>query len=767
MDEHTQRGGFPMSLHRLLGRFAPLTVAVAATLLAWAPPTHARVTRIIIDRTAALTSTGQTIPYETITGRAFGELDPDNPRNEIITDLRHGTDPDGKVRYVATFFIVKPVDMSQASGFMWHDVPNRGGRITIAVAERNFGDVGLSSAWQGDNAGATSVPANATLLTPQPGLPNNEWVRVPVAKLRNGSSITGKILGRIVNRTGVNSAPLNVMGNPIPYLPATLDTTQATLVTHTHETINGVVSVGSTIPSSDWAFAHCDAANPFPGTPQDLDPTHLPGTLPVHVCLKNGFDPTLLYQVVYPAKDPYVLGVGFAAFRDVNAFFKNATQDDAGTPNPVAQKIQWSVIRGVSQSGNFTRAYLHLGFNEAEGHHRRHGEDRDDDWDHRRGWDRDDDKEGDHRGHKIGHHKTPQPVHDGAWPIIAGRRVSLNSRWAQPDGVLELYQMGSEGPQWWVKWPDHVRHLPTRGILDRCRETKTCPKIFEHFGSAEVYALKMTTEWVGTSADVDIPLPHDVRRYYVPSTTHGGGGGGFSQNIPNNPVNCPGNTWGQGMFRANPVPEAQLVNALRVAMRSWVMHDTPPPPSRWPRLADGNLVDPTQQAMGFPSGVPGIPATIFDPANFVNPVFDYDWGPFFDESDATGVPTHFPPAIKHVIKMKVPRVDADGNELGGVPTALRDAPLGTYLGWNITIAGFHKGQVCDYIGGMIPFAKTKAERVASGDPRLSLEERYGTHAGYVLAVTNAANHAVAEGYLLPEDATTLIQQAGAGDVLNP
>src|SRR5262249_21988218 len=289
-------------------------------------------------------------------------------------------------------------------------------------------------------------------------------------------------------------------------------------------------------------------------------------------------------------------------------------------------------------------------------------------------------------------------------------------------------------------------------------------KIIGHFGGSEVFALKMTTEWVGTSADVDIPLPANVRRYYVPSTTHGGGGGGFDPNPPNTPANCPGNNGGTGLFRANPVPETQLVNVLRLAMRNWIMHGTPPPPSRWPTLAGGTLVDPTPQAMGFPSGIPGIPSTIFDPANFVFPVFDYDWGPFFDDSDATGVPTRFPPRIEHVIKMKVPKVDADGNELGGVPTVLRDAPLGTYLGWNITAGPgdcsydgrpFHAGQVCNYVGGMIPFAKTRADRLATGDPRLSLVERYGTHAGYVAAVTAAANAAVAAGYLLPEDAAAL------------
>ena len=198
--------------------------------------------------------------------------------------------------------------------------------------------------------------------------------------------------------------------------------------------------------------------------------------------------------------------------------------------------------------------------------------------------------------------------------------------------------------------------------------------------------------------------------------------------------------------------------------------------------------------MGFPSGVPGIPDSIFLADNFVNPVLDYDWGPDFDEFDATGDPTNVPPPVRSAIKMLVPRVDADGNELGGVPTVQRDAPLATYLGWNITSGPgeaaydgrpFHAGQVCNYVGGMVPFAKTKAQRLANNDPRLSLEERYGTHKGYVAAVTKAADNAACQGYLLAgpgtpqmhakctttlppgfaDDWGALVQQAKDSDVL--
>jgi len=729
-----------------LFRKPALAGVAAAVALAWAPQSDARVTRIVVDTTTAIS--GQ--PYDELTGRAFGELDPRHPNNRNITDIELAPrNAGGKVEYIASFRIRKPTDMSLASGVMWHDVPNRGGRITIVAAERNAGDVGLSSGWQGDNSGTTSQ-----------ALTTNEVVVVPVARNRDGSTITGTVLGRIVNRSGPGSQAILVQSSPLPYQPASLDTTKATLTTHTHETVDGIVTVGSTIPSTDWAWAKCDPTHPFPGTP---DPTQ--------ICLKNGFDPSLLYQVVFTAKDPYVLGIGFAAFRDVAAFFRNEAKDDFGTANPLAGQIRWVIGRGVSQSGNFLRQFLHLGFNEDE---------------------------------------AGRQVYDGAWPIIAGRRIALNFRWAQPDGVLELYQAGSEGPQWWAKWPDQVRHLPTRGILDRCKESRTCPKIIEHFGSAEVWALKLTPEWVGTDAEHDIPLPKNVRRYYIPSTTHGGTNVAppntmFNASLPGTllaPPGCPGNNFGTGLLNANPVPHAQTVNALRVHFRNWVMHGTLPPPSVWPRLGkpgdrdgdddddddghdrhhgdnhDGHhdrhhrpdLVPATKEAMGFPSipAVTAISPTI--PSNFIMPVLDYDWGHDFDYSDTSGVPTKLPPPIKRVIKMLVPRVDADGNEMGGVPVVLRDAPLGTYLGWNITAGGarpFHQGQICDYVGGMIPFAKTKAERVANGDSRLSLEERYGTHAGYVAAVTAAAANAVAQGFLLQPDADALIAQAAASAVLNP
>ena len=673
---------------------------------------QARVTHIVIDETIPFVAPAGTpappFAYEQVAGRAFGELDPKLPGNAIIQDIELAKDADGKVRYVSSFVIYKPVDLKNASGMMWHDVPNRGRVFAQAPQERALGD----------NAGATKVQPRASADAAA-----MQFLQVPIARGPLGAPISGEVMGRIVNRSGPASQALWVQTNPVPYTPASLDTRLARLVSREGENQRGQVVGEKPVASSDWAWAKCDARNPFPGTP---DPTQ--------ICLKNGFDAKLLYQVVFTSADPYVLGIGFAAWRDVAAFFKRATLDDAGAANPIGGVVKYSITRGISQSGNYLRGWLHLGFNQAE--------------------------EG-------------GAVHDGMWPIIAGRRIALNFRWAQPDGVLELYQAGSEGPQWWLPHPDPVRDAggSAAGILDRCTASRTCPKVIEHFGSAEVWALKLTPEWVGADGKADLPLPDGVRRYYIASTNHNGGVGGFDTSLPGKGLPtagamCPGNNFGQGVLPANPVPHTQTVNALRVHFRDWVMKGTAPPPNRYPTLARGQLAEAHKAAIGFPT-LPGLRATVPEP-DFIMPVHDYDWGPQFNNRDGSGIAGNAPPRIRNVLRMLAPRVDADGNEVGGVPVVLLDAPLGTYLGWNITAGGarpFHKDQICNYVGGMLPFAKDANERRANNDPRPSLQERYKDHAGYVEAVRKAAARAMAEGFLLPVDATDLIAAAQASAVL--
>lgn len=671
---------------------------LTAAMMAWTAPAQAKVIRIVIDRSRSVSPAyqgkafGTAGAYEKIAGTAYGELDPKDRRNAIIQDIQLAPrNSQGMVEYVVTFTLIKPVDMGKSSSVMFYEVQNRGRQLDPGGS--NQGHMFLVSGWQGE------IPASST-----PGDGSGEFLQVPVAKNPDGSPITGPVLGRIKN-TGGNTSPLMVYLRRIPYLPLTLDTAQATLTSRTSEGIDGTSSGIAKIPSTDWAWADCTKI-PFPGIPD-----------PAKICMKNGFDPALLYEVVFTAKDPLVLGVGFAATRDLVSFLRYAEKDVDGTPNPVAGKISYAIGQGSSQSGNFVRAFIHLGFNEDE---------------------------------------SGKIVWDGAMPHIAGRQIALNYRFALPDGAADPYEPGSEGILWWSDWADTLRGRSKAGILDRCKTTRTCPKIMETFGSTEFWDLRMSPDLVGTSAKEDIPVPDNVRRYFFPGTTHGGGGGGFS-------AAAPAAARGRGglcALPANPNPESDTTTALQAAMVDWIRKGTPPPPSRYPRLADGTLVHASKAAMGFPS-IPGLTFT----DNFENPLIDYDWGPDFKYSDLSGVISKEPPTIKRVIPLLVPKVNADGNEVGGVPSVLLQAPLGTYTGWNITAGGFFKGQMCEFVGGYIPFAKTKAERIASGDPRPSLEERYKNQDGYVAAVRAAAEKTVSERFLLREDADRLIQQALVSNVL--
>jgi len=625
---------------------------VCASLLA--APVQARLTKFSPGMTQAAGA------LQAMSGHFSGELDPKDPRNSVITDIQFAPrNARGMVEYVATFSMVMP---AQSSGVLWYSVPNRGN----GAPNSTDGRISVVSGWQGD-------------LIPRAGL---QTITVPVAKNPNGSSITGPVIARLINAApGTTTMPLTALTYQKPFA---LDTAKAKLLRRTSQTASQTA-----LAATDWAFADCKTT-PFPGTPD-----------PSKICLKDGFDPASEYVVVYTAKDPLVLGVGFAATRDLNSFLRYAEKDDDGNPNPVAKQVKWAIAQGNSQSGNFIRTFINLGFNQDE---------------------------------------AGRIVFDGANPHIAARQMALNYRFAVAGGNAQMYEPGSEGVVWWSDYEDTLRHLPKAGLLDRCRATHTCPKIIETFGSLEFYFLRQSLDLVGTDAKKDIPLPDNVRRYFFPGTTHGGGRGGFSTAPPAPPNGC--------ALPANPNPEADTLRALQAALVDWVTKGTEPPPSRYPLLARGELVLAAKDTA-------------------YNPLPVSDFGPEFIYKDLSGVITKEPPPSRQMVPMLFPKVDPDGNELTGVPSVLRSAPLGTYVGWNVTADGFDKGRACGLNGGYKPFAKTKAERTASGDPRLSLEERYGTHQGYVDAVKKAAEQAVSERFLLREDADKLIAQAAASNVLNP
>lgn len=639
---------------------------------------HADVRSFVIERREAFANVAQ--PYEKLTGRFHGELDPTHPLNAVITDISLAPRNErGMVEYSATFTILKPTELGRASGVLVYQVPNRG-RANIEGGSywadfRALGHIVVASGWQAD-------------ISAGPGIEN---MIAPIAKNPDGSSITGPVLARIADApTGSSTQPIirgRVTGTATP---ATLDTAKATLTRRTSEE-------GARMPlrSTEWAFADC-SQTPFPGK---ADPTK--------VCLKGGFDTAYLYELTYIAKDPPVHGIGFAATRDLVSFLRHSS-----STNPLGSTVRHTVAQGTSQSGNYLRSFLHLGFNQDT---------------------------------------TGRRVFDGMNPNIAARQLAMNIRFAAPSGAAEMYEPGSDGVLWWDDYADQARGRASGSLLARCTATSTCPRIVETFGSAEFYSLRVSPNLVGTRADRDIPLPPNVRRYYSPSVRHGGGGGGFVHEGASEEC-C--------MLAANPNPSSETNRAIMKALVEWVTADVPPPPSRYPRLDRGDLVPPTQAATGFPL-IPGMPL----PDGVLVPLYDYDFGPAFAYADVSGVMAAEVPVVRQTLPTLVPRVDADGNEIAGVRSVLLEAPLGTYTGWNPIARGFFKGRIQPLGGGYIPFAKTKAERLASGDPRLSLEERYGTHANYVAKVKAAASRLVADRLMLQDDADRLIAQAEQSKVL--
>ncbi len=633
-------------------------------LLAWlvASPAQAAVTGLTVEKTAPLAG-----GYELLEGHFTGALDPDDKHNALVNDIKLAArNAAGRVEYSATFAIARP--LRAMSGVLVYDVPNRGRGAATAIGN---GHVDVVSGWQGD-------------LEDGPGV---QLIQVPAAP------VTGAALVRFMNMpAGTTTMP--VKGGPQGNQGGRgFDVAFAAGAQLYTGTSDDRPTEQKEVPHGDWAFADC-SATPFPGKP-DL----------TKLCVKGGFDPKLAYTLAFTAEDPKVLGVGFAATRDLVAFLRY----DNSPANPLKGQMRWAIGRGVSQSGNFLRAFVNLGFNTAE---------------------------------------DGRIVFDGLNPIVAMRMNSMSYRFASPGGLVGLYEVGNDGTNWWSDYDDTVRGTGKHGLLDRCRLEDRCPKIAEIMGSAEFWNLRASVDYVGTDPKADIALPANVRRYYNAGVHHNGGRGGFDLLTP--PLaGC--------VLLSNPNPSSDTNRAIFAGLVDWVTKGTEPPPSKYPLLSAGNLITPETYAKAFPL-VPGQPRPAY------SPLYQYDFGKSFQYPDMTGAMGVTPPRIVKTIPQLVPRIDADGNELDGIRSPLISAPLGSYVGWNITASGFEQGRYCGNTGGYIPFAATKAERLAKNDPRPSLEERYPGHAAYVAKVKARADALVAGRYMLPQDAARIVAEAEAAKI---
>ncbi|MBV9635613.1 MAG: hypothetical protein JO163_08505 [Methylobacteriaceae bacterium] len=662
----------------------------------WAASAEARITRIAITSIQSPTfdglSFGSAGQYERLAGRVFGEVDPEDPLNAVITDIKLAPrNPRGMVEYSSNILIVRPVNRDKGNHRLLFEINNRGNILTFGLlndARQNSNDPrsaadagngfmmrqGYTLAWSGWDAVSGMVP----------GVGGGPFVLdVPVARNPDGSDIVGPSLEEFVIDDDTTS-----MGR-LSYPAASLDTSEAKLTMRA-----GVDDEPVSLSGQDWRLS-------ADGTAISLLPEG------------RKFASGKLYELVYPATKPKVAGLGFAAVRDLASFLRNAKADEAGNANPLAGDLQYVYTACVSQPCRFMRDFVALGFNE------------------------DADAPKDEGGRRL-----PRRAIDGVLNWVGGASgIYLNYRFAQPFRThrqhIARWYPEFEFPFAYQTATDAVTGR-TDGRLRLCSMTDTCPKIIEANSDNEYWAKDGALAHI-TPQGEDLADPPGVRTYLVASRPHGDG-------IPAS---------GEGICRQkrNPLTGNPAVRALLVALDRWVSSGTAPPPDRLPRYHDGTLVPPAQGEVGFPA----IPGIIYNGRMHTGDLFD------FGSQAPAGILATLPPKrIGSPYPAVVPKTDADGNTLAGVRLPEIAVPVATYTGWNLRKRPAEEG--CDAAGMYIPFARTKAERLQTGDPRLSLEERYPDHAAYVRAVAAAADELGRQGFLLEEDALRYVRAAEESDV---
>jgi hypothetical protein len=418
------------------------------------------------------------------------------------------------------------------------------------------------------------------------------------------------------------------------------------------------------------------------------------------VALDGGFEPGRIYECYYRAENPPVVGLGFTAVRDTAAFLRWGT---AGEGNPCAGQIERSYVFGVSQSGRFLRHLLYLGLDEDE---------------------------------------TGRFAWDAVIPHVAGgRRGEFNCRFGQPS-LNAVHAVGSLFP-----FTDGEQADPITGqrgaLLHRLAGRARPPRIFTINTAAEYWRGDGSLVHTDVAATRDVTPPPWVRQYLFAGTQHTPGA------LPPPPADP--NTGGRGCHPFSVVDYSPLLRAALVNLDRWVSEGVEPPPSSVPRLADGTAVA-AETTRAVYAAIPGVRF----PDRVPRPV-RLDFGPRVDR----GI-VDLPPKIGAPYVTVVSAVDADGNDRAGIrPPELR-VPVATFTGWNPRHPDQGApGDLMSMMGSTLPLARTAAERARTGDPRPSLEERYGGRDRYLAQVGRDAEAMVADRHLLAEDVDAVVERAGA------
>ncbi len=424
---------------------------------------------------------------------------------------------------------------------------------------------------------------------------------------------------------------------------------------------------------------------------------------PCYVHLAGGFQPGKVYQVVYTTTGAPVAGLGLLATRDIASYLR---YEGASNGAEVAG-MERAYAFGVSQSGRFLRSFLYHGLNRDE---------------------------------------VGRVTFDGFMPHVAGgKRGEFNQRFAQPSSqatrsVNSLFPF-ADSPQ-----ADPDTGL-TDGLLSRLADQGELPKVMYTYTSSEYWAGHGSLVHTDLEGRQDVEPPDAVRVYAFAGTQHALGA------LPLADVDPDGY---RGAHAFNCLEYRALLRAALVNLDRWVTTGEAPPASQNPSIADATAVPPAEAATNL---------EVIPSVKLPRPLRKFtrlDFGP------DPGVPSVVPAAIGRDYPGLVSQVDADGNEVAGIRLPLVSVPLATHLGWNRRHADIGgEGQTLStggasggtLRGSSIPFAATRRERELSGDPRLSIEERYPSRERFLELIEDAARQLVTDGYLLDEDVEPLVSQA--------
>jgi hypothetical protein len=655
------------------------------------------ITRLVIQKREPFAG-GHEFPisgaYEKLVGKLYGEVDPKHRLNRIIVNLdKAPRNRRGRVEYSSDLFILKPLDIARGNGKIFFDAPNRGGKRILAF---------LNDAPEANDPSTLAHAGNGFLM--RQGytivwcgwqgdlLPLKNWLVLKVPAATNGGQpiVAQTRTEIVVDEKGIKSQPLSGDARVKSYPTASFDKSGVTLTVREK-------SYGKRlpVPEADWDFAMC-IKDPRSGK-ESIRPSAS------HLFVHGAFRPGHIYEFIYRAKDPLVLGLGFGVTRDLISFLRYGNKDRAGEPNPLTGQGKKNSIShvyawGRSQSGRYLRDLVYHGFNEDEAH---------------------------------------RQVFDAVAPHVAGGgRLFLNYEFARP--VTSSQQHTNQlDPELFPHAYNIIKDAHTGGRDGILKRPRTDPFIFHTQTSTEYWQKRGCLAHTDGQGN-DLRLPHNVRLYVIASAQHNSPFG--SEPLKDD-----------SQLPINPLPAGDVLRALMVALDHWVTHGIEPPPSWYPTVRERTLVLPRTNAVGFPK-IPGVGFSALH-----NRQLFLDYGEKILKGKLT---THPPRQIcTGAYSVMVPKVDTDGNDLPGIRLPPVQVPIGTYTGWNLRPHGLAEGELAGLLGSFIPFAKTKAQRRRSGDPRRSLEERYKNKQDYMQQFSRAARKLVEQRYLLAEDAERMIADA--------